>query len=98
MTSYFWSENSKTRSLILSSGSLHFQMMLNAGKHVICEKPLGMNLKETRELIELARKQKLFLMEAIWSRCLPAYEKLKELLKKGKRQSTLSRVNLLLKI
>ena len=59
-------------------------MMLNAGKHVICEKPLGMNLKETQELIDLARKQKLFLMEAIWSRCLPAYEKLKELLKKGK--------------
>ena len=62
-------------------------MMLNAGKHVICEKPLGMNLKETQELIDLARKQKLFLMEAIWSRCLPAYEKLKELLEKGRNIS-----------
>ena len=59
-------------------------MMLHAGKHVICEKPLGMNLKETQEMVELARKQKLFFMEAIWSRCLPAYEKLKDLIEKGK--------------
>ena len=60
-----------------------FQLLLKAGKHVICEKPLGMNLKETQEMVDLARKQKLFCMEAIWSRCLPAYEKVKELLEKG---------------
>ena len=58
-------------------------MMLNAGKHVVCEKPLGMNVKETQEMVDLANKQKLFLMEAIWSRCLPAYTKLKELLERG---------------
>ena len=57
--------------------------MLSAGKHVVCEKPLGMNVKETQELVELAHKQKLFLMEAIWSRCLPSYKKLKELLESG---------------
>ena len=58
-------------------------MMLNAGKHVLCEKPLGMNVKETHEMVALARTQKLFLMEAIWSRCLPAYDKIRELLEKG---------------
>ena len=58
-------------------------MMLNAGKHVLCEKPLGMNVKETHEMVALARTQKLFLMEAIWSRCLPAYDKVLELLEKG---------------
>ncbi|XP_058806940.1 trans-1,2-dihydrobenzene-1,2-diol dehydrogenase-like isoform X2 [Phymastichus coffea] len=53
------------------------KMMLNAGKHVLCEKPLAMNLEQCRELIELARARKLLLMEAIWSRCFPAYESLR---------------------
>ena len=52
-------------------------MMLNAGKHVLCEKPLTMNLKQTKELIKLAKDKNLFFMEAVWSRCFPAYEKLK---------------------
>jgi len=50
------------------------KLYLNAGKAVLCEKPLCMNLKETQELVELARSKKLFLMEAVWSRCLPAYK------------------------
>ena len=33
--------------------------MLNAGKHVLCEKPLGMNVKETKGMIELAREKKV---------------------------------------
>ncbi|XP_001607561.1 trans-1,2-dihydrobenzene-1,2-diol dehydrogenase [Nasonia vitripennis] len=58
----------------------HFELgklMLNAGKHVLCEKPLTMNAKQTRELIELAESKKLFLMEGIWSRCFPAYDTLR---------------------
>jgi len=59
-------------------------MMLNAGKHVLCEKPLTMNLKQTKELIEYAKSKKRFLMEAIWSRCFPAYETLRgEIAKKS---------------
>ena len=57
--------------------------MLEGGKHVLCEKPLGMNVKETKEMIQLARKEKLFLMEAVWSRFTPAYRKLKELIDNG---------------
>ena len=52
-------------------------MMLNAGKHVLCEKPLTLNLKQTTELISLAKSKKLFLMEAVWSRCFPLYDSLK---------------------
>lgn len=59
------------------------KMMLNNGKHVLCEKPLGMNVKETKEMLELAQAKKLFLMEAVWSRCQPSYIKLKEELDKG---------------
>jgi predicted dehydrogenase len=35
------------------------------------------NVKETKELVELAREKKLFLMEGVWSRCMPAYRALK---------------------
>jgi len=59
------------------------RMYLEAGKAVLCEKPLAMNLKETKELVELARAKGVFLMEAIWSRCLPAYKALKEELRSG---------------
>jgi predicted dehydrogenase len=31
-------------------------------------KPLAMNVKETKEIVELARAKNLFLMEAIWTR------------------------------
>lgn len=48
-------------------------MMIKAGKHVLCEKPLCMNVKETKQLVDLARKHKVFLMEAVWSRCFPVY-------------------------
>ena len=37
---------------------------LDAGKHVLCEKPLGLNLKEIREMFEAAEKNHVFLMEA----------------------------------
>ena len=38
-------------------------MLIEAGKPVLCEKPLCMNVKETKQLVELARKKKVFLME-----------------------------------
>ena len=57
------------------------KVFLNAGKSVLCEKPLGMNLKQTEEMIALAQSKKLFLMEAIWSRTFPVYQKLKQSLK-----------------
>lgn len=58
----------------------HFEvskLMLEHGKHVLCEKSLTMNQRQTQQLIELAREKKLFLREAIWSRNFPAYEELK---------------------
>jgi hypothetical protein len=36
---------------------------LNAGKHVLCEKPMAVNGREVREMIETARKNNKFLME-----------------------------------
>ncbi|XP_053612084.1 trans-1,2-dihydrobenzene-1,2-diol dehydrogenase-like [Plodia interpunctella] len=49
------------------------KLFLENGKHVLCEKPLCLNFKQTQSLIRLAQKQKLFLMEAVWSRFSPVY-------------------------
>ncbi|MBR0397729.1 MAG: Gfo/Idh/MocA family oxidoreductase [Eubacterium sp.] len=53
---------------------------LDAGKPVLCEKPFALNANEVRQMIEAARAKKLFLMEAMWVRFLPAAMKLRELL------------------
>ncbi len=50
-------------------GNLHGQhkpavlMMFNAGKHVLCEKPLTVSPQDTAHLIKTAREKKLFFME-----------------------------------
>lgn len=60
------------------------KLFLESGKHVLCEKPLCLNLKQAQSLIKLARAKKLFLMEAVWSRFSPAYIALEEDIKAGK--------------
>ncbi len=59
------------------------RMALEAGKPVLCEKPLTINAREALGLIELARSRRLFLMEAMWTRYLPAIVHLRELLAEG---------------
>lgn len=60
------------------------RLMLEHGKHVLVEKPLCMNEKQAKELIDYAKEKNLFLMEAIWSRCFPSYKFLGELVGSGK--------------
>jgi len=59
------------------------KMFITAGKNVLCEKPMVMNVRETEELVSLARRSGVFLMEACWSRCLPSYEAIREILASG---------------
>jgi predicted dehydrogenase len=56
------------------------RLALTAGKAVLCEKPFTINAAQAREVIALARQRKLFLMEAMWTRCFPLMQKLRELL------------------
>jgi dihydrodiol dehydrogenase / D-xylose 1-dehydrogenase (NADP) len=58
-------------------------LCLKAGKAVICEKPFTVNAKETEELIRVAREQKVFLAEAMWTRHLPMNAKIRELIASG---------------
>lgn len=57
--------------------------MLENGKPVLCEKPFTMNEKQTSELVNFARCKGIFLMEAVWSRCFPAYKKVEEIINNG---------------
>lgn len=64
----------------------HFDQVLlalNAGKPVLCEKPITVNARELQELIETATENKVFLMEALWTRYLPIYKKVKDWLDNG---------------
>lgn len=56
-------------------------MCLKNGKSVLCEKPLGMNSGEVKTMIKEAESRKLFLMEGIWTRFVPATEILIDLLR-----------------
>ena len=56
------------------------KMALLAGKPVLCEKPFTMHAEQTAELIELARKRGLFLMEGIWTRCFPIIQEVRSFL------------------
>jgi predicted dehydrogenase len=58
----------------------HCLMVLEAGKSVLCEKPFTINASQAREVIELARKKKLFCMEAMWMRFVPAMRQMSHLI------------------
>lgn len=67
--------------------TLHFEhakQALLAGKHVLCEKPFTVTPEQTRELTELAKRQGLFLMEAMWTYFLPAIKKAKTWVEQGR--------------
>ncbi len=61
----------------------HTLLALNNGKHVLCEKPMSLNARLSEEMINLAREKKLFLMEAVWTRFMPATLKMVELVREG---------------
>jgi predicted dehydrogenase len=64
----------------------HFEnimLCLNAGKPVLCEKPLTVNAAETKKLIETSKTKKVFLMEALWTRFLPIYQQVCQWLEAG---------------
>ena len=51
---------------------------------VLCEKAMFCNSMEAHNVFELARKNNVFVMEALWSRFLPAVNKVKEWLESRK--------------
>ena len=71
---------------IATPHTLHMEntiLCLKAGKAVLCEKPFAVNAEQARQMIEIARAEKLFLMEGMWTRFLPLIAKLREWLQQG---------------
>ncbi len=54
--------------------SLHAEntlQALEAGKHVLCEKPFTLNARQAEQVIAVARQSGRFVMEGMWTRCFP---------------------------
>lgn len=68
---------------IATPHSFHAEMAIEAmnhGKHVLCEKPLGVNRLEVEKMLKASQDNKVFLMEALWSRFNPSIQKVRELI------------------
>jgi len=65
--------------------NLHMEnalLCLEAGKAVLCEKPFTINAEQANKVLTKARKTGCFIMEAMWTRFLPAMTTLRALLQK----------------
>ena len=71
---------------IASTNNFHYKNALealNAGKHILIEKPFALNHQESKEIVDLAISKGLFCMEGMWMRFIPMIQKAKELVKNG---------------
>ena len=59
------------------------ELCLRAGKAVLCEKPLTMSAREARRLFDLAEACGVPLLEAMWTRYLPAWRRARDLVQEG---------------
>lgn len=62
----------------------HTLLCLAQGKHVLCEKPLALNAAQALRMITAARAAGLVLMEAMWTRFLPSFVRVRELVTEGR--------------
>jgi predicted dehydrogenase len=59
------------------------RLCFEAGKHVLCEKPLALDAADAAEMVRLAGEHDRFLMEAMWTACHPVIRELRERLGSG---------------
>jgi predicted dehydrogenase len=58
-------------------------LCLDAGKAVLCEKPLTLDAAQAEDLIRRAQARGVFFMEAVWTRCVPAIRRVQEVIASG---------------
>lgn len=56
---------------------------LEAGKHVLCEKPLAINAEEARLMMATAQRNNRMLVEAVWTRWQPRMRRMAEIVRNG---------------
>ena len=59
--------------------AFHYEQTMACLQHkkaVLCEKPMSLSYKKTAEMIHVAKENKLFLMEGMWTSCMPFIKKI----------------------
>ncbi len=72
---------------VASPMSCHYEnvkLCFEHGKNVLCEKSITINSEQLAELISIAKEKDLFFMEAMWTKCLPAFLKAKQWFSEGR--------------
>ena len=67
--------------------SMHLEWSIRAaeaGKHILCEKPLGVDVAECRQMIAAARKHGVLLIEAFWYRHHPQHQPVRDAIAEGR--------------
>ena len=62
----------------------NMMMCIKAKKHVLCEKAFTVNSAQTKEVFAAAKENNVFVMEAFWTKFLPSYNKMKEIINSGR--------------
>ncbi len=68
---------------IATPHAFHFDQTmacLQNKKAVLCEKPMSLSYRQTKEMISAATENKVFLMEGMWTACMPFIEKIQSLI------------------
>ena len=71
---------------IATPHAFHYQqakLCLEAGKHVLVEKPATINANQWKVLVQIAQKNQCALIEAVWSRFMPCFKQVKSWLSEG---------------
>lgn len=71
---------------VATPNNMHFEnccMCLEAGKHVLCEKPFTVNREDGEKLFAMAKEKGLFIMEAFWTRHSPVLKEMQRLIREG---------------
>jgi len=58
-------------------------LALDAGKHVLVEKPFALNADQARRIVQRAREKNLVVLEAMWTRFLPHMRRIHEIIGAG---------------
>ncbi|GAB1455353.1 Gfo/Idh/MocA family oxidoreductase [Spirochaetota bacterium] len=61
----------------------HTLLCLEHKKAVLCEKAFAINAAEARSMVDSAKANDCFLMEAFWTKFLPSYQKAQEMIRSG---------------
>ena len=61
----------------------HAMLCLQHGKAVLCEKAFALNAQQAKEMIAAANAHRVFLMEALWSKFTPQWQKMIEIIRSG---------------